>query len=167
MITVKNISKKYGDFSALKEVSFQVKKGEILCLLGANGAGKSTTINILLNFTRATSGIAEINAYNVLEAPIKTKEFLTYIPENLMLYPTFNAVENLDYFTKLSGKKFNTNELKSILSEAGFFRGSTSKKYPNVLQRNATKGRNSLSHCKGIESIVIGRTHLWLRSKIQ
>lgn len=42
MITVKNISKKYGDFSALKEVSFQVKKGEILCLLGANGAGKST-----------------------------------------------------------------------------------------------------------------------------
>ena len=102
MITVKNISKKYGDFSALKEVSFQVKKGEILCLLGANGAGKSTTINILLNFTRATSGIAEINAYNVLEAPIKTKEFLTYIPENLMLYPTFNAVENLDYFTKLS-----------------------------------------------------------------
>ena len=119
MITVKNISKKYGDFSALKEVSFQVKKGEILCLLGANGAGKSTTINILLNFTRATSGIAEINAYNVLEAPIKTKEFLTYIPENLMLYPTFNAVENLDYFTKLSGKKFNTNELKSILSEAG------------------------------------------------
>ena len=62
MITVKNISKKYGDFQALKEVSFQVKKGEILCLLGANGAGKSTTINILLNFTRATSGIAEINA---------------------------------------------------------------------------------------------------------
>ena len=99
MITVKNISKKYGDFSALKDLSFQVKKGEILCLLGANGAGKSTTINILLNFTRATSGIAKINDIDVLKEPIKTKEFLTYIPENLMLYPTFNAIENLDYFT--------------------------------------------------------------------
>ena len=67
MITAKNISKKYGDFSALKDLSFQVKKGEILCLLGANGAGKSTTINILLNFTQATSGIAEINKIDVLK----------------------------------------------------------------------------------------------------
>jgi ABC-2 type transport system ATP-binding protein len=48
-----------------------------------------------------------------------TKEFLTYIPENLMLYPRFSAIENLDYFTKLSGKKFSTDELRLILSDAG------------------------------------------------
>ena len=51
MIRVENISKNYGNFNALKNLSFNVDKGEILCLLGANGAGKSTTINILLNFT--------------------------------------------------------------------------------------------------------------------
>ena len=50
MITANSITKKYGDFSALKNLSFNVNEGEILCLLGANGAGKSTTINILLNF---------------------------------------------------------------------------------------------------------------------
>jgi ABC-2 type transport system ATP-binding protein len=119
MITVKNVYKKYGDFTAVNNLSFEVKPGEIFCLLGANGAGKSTTINMLLNFINPTSGVLEINGLNVVENSIKTKEFLTYIPENLMLYPNLSATENLDYFTKLSGKKFNTSKLKSFLIEAG------------------------------------------------
>ncbi len=119
MITTKNITKKYGDFTAVNNLSFDVKAGEILCLLGANGAGKSTTINILLNFINPTSGIAEINGVNVVKNPIETKKNLTYIPENLMLYPILSAMENLDYFTKLSGEKFNVDELKSFLNEAG------------------------------------------------
>lgn len=119
MITTNNITKKYNDFTAVNNVSFQVNEGEILCLLGANGAGKSTTINILLNFIAPTSGSAEINGLDVLKNPIKTKEFLTYIPENLMLYPRLSALENLDYFTRLSGKNFSVNELNNFLSEAG------------------------------------------------
>jgi len=119
MITTKNITKTYGDFNAVNNLSFNVNKGEILCLLGANGAGKSTTINILLNFMQPTSGVAEINELDVVKNPIKTKEFLTYIPENLMLYPSLSAIENLDYFTKLSGKKFNSQELEMYLTEAG------------------------------------------------
>ena len=76
MITANSITKKYGDFSALKNLSFNVNEGEILCLLGANGAGKSTTINILLNFLQPTSGIAMINNLDVTKNPIKTKKFL-------------------------------------------------------------------------------------------
>lgn len=119
MITIQNITKKFGDFTAVNNMSFNVKEGEILCLLGANGAGKSTTINMLLNFTNPSSGTAIINGLDVVKNPIKTKEFLTYIPENLMLYPTLTAIENLDYFTKLSGKKFDTSELQLYLNEAG------------------------------------------------
>ncbi|CAL2101248.1 ABC transporter ATP-binding protein [Tenacibaculum sp. 190130A14a] len=119
MITIQNITKKYGDFIAVKNLSFKVKEGEVLCLLGANGAGKSTTINMLLNFTNPNSGTAEINGLDVERNPIKTKSFLTYIPENLMLYPTLTAIENLDYFTKLSGKNFDASELILYLSEAG------------------------------------------------
>ena len=119
MITTKNITKKYGNFVAVNNLSLEVKPGEILCLLGANGAGKSTTINMLLNFTKPNTGVCEINGLEVFNNPIKTKEFLTYIPENLMLYPTLTAVENLDYFTKLSGKKFDVLELKLYLIEAG------------------------------------------------
>ena len=119
MITTTNLVKKYGDFTAVNNLSLEVKSGEILCLLGANGAGKSTTINMLLNFINPTSGTCKINGLDVLKRPLKTKSFLTYIPENLMLYPTLTAIENLDYFTKLSGKKFNQDELKLYLNEAG------------------------------------------------
>lgn len=96
MITIKNITKKYGDFTAVNNLSLEIKKGEILCLLGANGAGKSTTINMLLNFIQPTSGTAEIDGLDVVKNPIKTKSLLTYIPESLMLYPTLTAIENLD-----------------------------------------------------------------------
>ena len=119
MIETKKITKKYGDFTAIENLSLNVKEGEILCLLGANGAGKSTIINMLLNFTQPSSGICEINNLDVIKNPIKTKESLTYIPENLMLYPTLSALENLDYFTKLSGKKFDFKELEISLLEAG------------------------------------------------
>ena len=112
MIHTNNLTKTYGDFTAVKNLNLQVNKGEILCLLGANGAGKSTTINMLLNFISPTSGTAEIDGLDVVKNPIKTKQVLTYIPENLMLYPTLSAVENLDYFTKLSGKVFDSKQLK-------------------------------------------------------
>lgn len=134
MITTKNITKSFGNYTVINDLSFDVKEGEILCLLGANGAGKSTTINILLNFIHPNKGIAKINGLDVVKNPIKTKKFLTYIPENLMLYPTLSAVENLDYFTKLSGQKFSVETLKLFLSEAGL-EESAHKKYINTFSK--------------------------------
>lgn len=119
MIETINLTKKYGNNYAVKDLSLKVNQGEILCLLGANGAGKSTTINMLLNFVEPTSGSAKINDLEVKSNPIKTKEFLTYIPENLMLYPTLSAIENLDYFTQLSNRSFSKTQLQTFLSEAG------------------------------------------------
>ena len=119
MIKIEKITKKFNDLIAVDNLSLDVKEGEILCLLGANGAGKSTTINMLLNFIKPSSGVAKINELDALKNPIDTKKFLTYIPENLMLYPTLTAVENLDYFCKLSGKKFDKLELKLYLTAAG------------------------------------------------
>ena len=119
MIKIQNITKKFDDLTALNNLSFEVKEGEVLCLLGANGAGKSTTINILLNFVQPTSGTAQVNNLDVEKNPIKSKEYLTYIPENLMLYPKLSAIENLDYFVKLSGKFLTIEELRSYLFEAG------------------------------------------------
>lgn len=119
MIKLENLTKKYKNNYAVKEVSFEVKPGEILCLLGANGAGKSTTINMLLDFVKPTSGRAYIHDLEVQSNPIKTKEYLTYIPENLILYPNLTAVENLDYFVRLSRLNFSKNELENFLTEAG------------------------------------------------
>lgn len=119
MIITDNLTKKYGDQTALDHLNLNVKEGDIYCLLGANGAGKTTTINLLLGFIAPTSGGAFINQLNVSENAKATKRFLAYIPENLMLYPSLTAVENLDYFSGIAGKKLSTQELKGFLEEAG------------------------------------------------
>lgn len=119
MISTNNLTKKFGDFTAVDNLSLSVNEGEILCLLGANGAGKSTTINMLLNFIPPSSGSATINGLDVVKNPIKTKECITYIPENLMLYPSLTAMENLDYFSGIAGKKLTPTQLSNFLEEAG------------------------------------------------
>ncbi|MBP2830861.1 ATP-binding cassette domain-containing protein [Aquimarina sp. U1-2] len=119
MITTQNLTKKYNNQTALDRLNLNVGKGEIYCLLGANGAGKTTTINLLLGFIEPTSGNALINGLNVLENSKETKKFLAYIPENLMLYPSLTAIENLDYFSGIAGKKLTKQHLISFLKEAG------------------------------------------------
>lgn len=119
MIFTDNLTKKYGAHTALQNLNLQVKPGDIYCLLGANGAGKTTTINLLLGFITPTSGHAFINQLSVAENPMATKRFLAYIPENLMLYPSLTALENLDYFSGIAGKRLSTTELKGFLEDAG------------------------------------------------
>lgn len=119
MITIHNLTKIYGEHVALNQLNLKVKSGDIFCLLGANGAGKTTTINLLLGFIPATSGSASIDNINVAKNSLATKKLLAYIPENLMLYPNLTAMENLDYFSGIAGKKLSTNVLKDYLSEAG------------------------------------------------
>jgi len=155
MIQTKNLTKTYGHFTAVKNLNLDVNKGEILCLLGANGAGKSTTINMLLNFTSPTSGTAFINGVDVVENSIKTKQFLTYIPENLMLYPTLTAVENLDYFTKLSGKKFNNKQLKLFLLEAGLQKEAHEKRVKTFSKGMRQKVGISLAIAKESEVLLL------------
>ncbi|MEM9361843.1 MAG: ATP-binding cassette domain-containing protein [Bacteroidota bacterium] len=119
MIITNNLSKKYGDQIALHQLNLNIKSGEIYCLLGANGAGKTTTINLLLGFIEPSSGTAFINQLNVHENIKSTKQFLAYIPENLMLYPSLTAIENLDYFSGISGKRLSKEQLMGFLEEAG------------------------------------------------
>ncbi len=119
MITTQNLTKKYNDQTALDQLNLNVNKGEIYCLLGANGAGKTTTINLLLGFIEPTSGSALINDLNVSQKAKETKKILAYIPENLMLYPSLTAIENLDYFSGIAGKKLTKENVISFLKEAG------------------------------------------------
>lgn len=119
MLIAIDLCKTYHDHSALQELNLAVNAGDIFCLLGANGAGKSTTINLFLNFIRPTSGKALINHIDVGDDPVGTKQYLTYIPENLMLYPALTGVENLDFFCGLSHKHFRKEELEKFLAEAG------------------------------------------------
>ena len=86
MIEVKNVSKKYGDKQAVKNISFKVEEGEILGFLGPNGAGKSTTMNMLTGYISSTSGQILVNGTDILEDPKKAKSFIGYLPEIPPLY---------------------------------------------------------------------------------
>ena len=119
MITTNNLTKMYGEKKALDKLNLNVSLGEIYCLLGANGAGKTTTINLLLGFIQPTSGICLIDNTNVHQKTQETKQKLAYIPENLMLYSSLTAIENLDYFSGISQKEFSNSELKTFLLDAG------------------------------------------------
>lgn len=115
MIKLNNISKSFNNYNALTNLSIEVNDGEIYGLLGANGAGKSTTLNLILGFLKPDNGTIDLKDSNI---NILTSS-IGYIPENVNLYPYLSGLENLDYFCKLANLKYNKNELTSFLSECG------------------------------------------------
>ena len=119
MLKSVNLTKKYGNFTALNELNLSVNEGDIFCLLGANGAGKSTTINLFLNFISPSAGLATINDLDVSKHDKETKQLLSYIPENLMLYPNLTGLENLDFFCGLGNKKYSKERLENLLLQSG------------------------------------------------
>ena len=116
MITLKNINKTFKEYKALNNLCLEIKVGEIYGLLGANGAGKSTTLNLILGFLTPDSGSIDMVDDN--NSPIATHS-IGYIPENVNLYPYLSGIENLDYFCKLASLDYSPNELSNILSECG------------------------------------------------
>ena len=119
MLIAENLSKTYGDYKALNNLNLKLNEGEIFALLGQNGAGKSTTINIFLGFVKPTGGVAKINGISVVDHPEETKKFIAYIPETVLLYPNLTGVENLKFFSSLAGFDYDNETLTSFLSKAG------------------------------------------------
>lgn len=119
MLTATNLTKKYGEHTALNSLNLNIEAGEIFALLGQNGAGKTTTINCFLGFIEPSSGTANINGVSVKDHALETKKHLAYIPETVMLYPNLTGVENLEFFSSLAGFSYSKEELVSFLSKAG------------------------------------------------
>ncbi|MEA5460889.1 ABC transporter ATP-binding protein [Arcicella sp. LKC2W] len=119
MLLAQNLTKKYGEQTALNSLNLTIEEGEIFALLGQNGAGKTTTINLFLGFVEPTSGIVKINNISVQENALETKKYVAYIPETVMLYPNLTGIENLHFFSSLAGFKYSTEQLGDILTRAG------------------------------------------------
>jgi len=117
MIKLDKVNKKFDNHQALSDLSLIVNSGEIYGLLGANGAGKSTTLNLILGFLKADKGSITLSKKS--SDTDGAQSMIGYIPENVNLYPYLSGVENLDYFCKLSGFSYDQNKLSEILDECG------------------------------------------------
>ena len=101
MIEVQHLTKRYGPFTAVDDVSFRVEKGEILGFLGPNGAGKTTTMRVLTGYMPATEGTATVAGYDVFAQPMEAKRRIGYLPETPPLYPDMTVKEYLTFVAKL------------------------------------------------------------------
>ena len=101
MIEVEHLTKKYGDFLAVRDLSFKVENGKIWGLLGPNAAGKTTTMRILTGFLAATDGKATVGGHDVFEKPDEVKKIIGYLPEVVPLYPEMTVAAYLDFVASL------------------------------------------------------------------
>lgn len=103
MITVEGLTKTYGTVKAIHDISFHVKKGEVVGFLGPNGAGKSTTMKIITGYMAPTQGKVEVAGFDVFENPLEVKRRIGFLPETPPLYTDMLVCDYLDYVAKLKG----------------------------------------------------------------
>jgi ABC-2 type transport system ATP-binding protein len=136
MIEVSGLTKKYGDRTAVDNISFSVKKGEVLGFLGQNGAGKTTTMKILTCFMAATSGSVKIDGFDVFENPLEVKKRIGYLPENPPIYPEMLVSEYLSFCADLRNvpKKEKASKMDKVIERCQL------KDVRNRLIGNLSKG---------------------------
>ena len=136
MIQVKNVTKKYGSFKAIDDISFEVKDGEVVGFLGPNGAGKSTTMNMITGYIDPTQGQIIVNGVDVGKRPRKAKKQIGYMPESVPLYQELTVREFIRYMAELKLVKHKDikGEVNKVIEEVGL------KDVENKLIRNLSRG---------------------------
>lgn len=115
MLEVKGISKSYGTHQAIEDISFKIEQGEVVGFLGINGAGKSTTMNIMTGYISASEGDVYLDGADILTEPLKAKEKIGYLPEQPPVYPEMKVKEYLEFLYDL--KKVKRRKLEESKSE--------------------------------------------------
>ena len=136
VIQVEKITKKYGSFTAVNNISFEIEEGEIVGFLGPNGAGKSTTMNMITGFIEPTSGKIIVDGYNISKKPKKAKRQIGYMPEGVPLYSDLTVKEFVTYMAELKGvaKKERKEKVLKVLEKTGL------TEVQNKLTRNLSRG---------------------------
>lgn len=136
MIQVENITKKYGGFTAVKNINFEIEDGEIVGFLGPNGAGKSTTMNMITGFIEPTSGKIIVDGNDISKKPKKAKKQIGYMPEGVPLYSDLTVKEFVTYMAEIKGvnSKEKKEKVQKALEETGLL------EVQNRLTKNLSRG---------------------------
>src|SRR5215213_2860769 len=120
MIQVEQLTKYYGPRAAVRDLTFEVAKGEILGFLGPNGAGKTTTMRILTGYMPPSSGAATIGGMDVVAQSLEARRKIGYLPETVPLYPEMSVRSYLDYMSKVKGvgRKVRRSRVADVMAKA-------------------------------------------------
>ena len=153
MVEVSHLTKKYGDFTAVSDLSFTIENGLIYGFLGPNGAGKSTTMNIMTGCLSATEGEVVIEGHDIFEEPKEAKKCIGYLPEIPPLYPDLTPVEYLEFVARAKGVPSSEldEQIESVMGETGI------TVYANRPIKNLSKGYKQRV---GIAQAIIGHPSL-------
>lgn len=141
IIEIRDLTKKFGGFTAVNRVNFDIKEGEILGFLGPNGAGKTTTIKMINGLLRISSGLVTIKGMDAVRQRKKVKKIMGYMSQKFSLYPLLNAMENIEFFGGISGLtrgaiKGKQEEIRKKIG-ADFLKQKVSDVPPGVRQKIA------------------------------
>ncbi len=121
VVQTEELTKKYGDFTAVNQLNMEVKQGEVFGFLGPNGAGKTTTVLMLMGLSVPTSGTAKVGGYDIVEQSREVRSVASILPEYSSLYGDLTAFENLDYIGQLNDmpKEDRENRIHDVLEIVG------------------------------------------------
>lgn len=145
MIEVKNVTKKYGNFVAVDDISFTIKDGEVVGFLGPNGAGKTTTMNIITGFIEQTEGKVIVNGYDTIKKSKKAKKEIGYMPEGVPLYTDLTVKEFVEYMADLRkvDRKTKKENIQKVLKDTGL------DSMQNKLIKNLSRGQKQRASLAG------------------
>ncbi|MEM8896961.1 MAG: ABC transporter ATP-binding protein [Bacteroidota bacterium] len=155
MIQIQNASKSFKGTPAVQDLTLDVGNGEIFGLLGANGAGKSTTINMLLGFLSPDSGSVQIKGMDSTHKTQEVQNLIGYISENVSLYPYLSGLENLDYFCRLAGLNYSKGDLQEILSTCGLQEDAQQKRVADYSKGMRQKVGIAIAYAKKAEVYLL------------
>ena len=157
MLETRDLTKVYDNtILAVNELNLKIEPGEIYVILGANGAGKSTTISMLLNFIDPTSGTALVNDIEIPKFPLEAKKHLAYVSENVELYRNLTARQNLEFFTKLGGKtKVTRDELDATLARVGLPEESFKRRVKTFSKGMRQRLGIAIAIMKGADAVLL------------
>lgn len=157
MLEAVDLTKRYEDgVLALDRVSFSIRPGEIFVMLGGNGAGKTTAINIFLNFIEPSAGEAKINGITTHLEPLKVKKMAAFVSENVMLYENFTALQNLDFFARIGGRNsYTRKDYRDALLRVGLAEEAHDKRLRNFSKGMRQKCGLSIAILKDAPAILL------------
>ena len=156
MLEIIEMTKHYGDVHAVNDLSLTIEPGEIFTMLGANGAGKTTTLMVSLGFTEPTAGTVKICGVDVTRDPLEAKRHVAYVSENVMLYGNFTARQNLEFFTKLGGRKqVEASEYDEVMDRVGLQRDAFDRRVKGFSKGMRQKLGIAIAIMKNAEVILL------------